>query len=128
MGLNFLGSSSAYDESGFAPFHEGVTDDFERPSQRPPNPNPRNFTIEDWESFGVWLVLKVTYPDCTNYEGRKILVYKNATLEDLRRQGHLDPHFAGNKKWLSPFARFEPTPDGWDKARVFALAMSQSGM
>ena len=83
-----------------------------------PNPDPTNFVIGKSLPIGRFLLVEVEYPDCTNYEGRKIMVYENVTLQDLKKQGHLDPHFAENKKFHSPIARFEPTSKGWDMAYI----------
>ncbi len=44
------------------------------------NPNPRNF------QFGTnWFLLPPRYPECTNFEGKKILVWHGTV------KGHLDP-------------------------------------
>jgi hypothetical protein len=65
-------------------------------------------------------VLKARYPDCTNYEGLKVLLFKNTTIEEVYRQKHLDPHFTNNRNVIAPFARFEPTREGWDAAVMLA--------
>jgi len=90
-----------------------------------PNPNPKNFEILETQSFGAWTVAKVKYPDATNYEGTKILVYR-ATLNKLASQKELDPHFC-EKGHLSPFARFEPTEAGWKVAIALAQKLSRVG-
>lgn len=87
-----------------------------------PNPNPLNFQITRAEQVGSGLVLEVLYPDCTNYEGRKVLVYDGVTLGQLHAQGSLDPHFSDNAERISPMARFEPTERGW------ALALQVAGL
>jgi len=89
-----------------------------------PNPDPTNFVIGKALTVGNYLLLEVEYPDCTNYEGRKILLYHNVTLQELKKQGHLDPHFAENKRFHSPVARFEPTERGWDMAYQLAKLLS----
>lgn len=81
-----------------------------------PNPNPNNYTILDKVRIGKHLVIKIQYHDCTNYEGVKILLYRNTTLLSLVKQKAIDPHFSNNKKYKSPFARFEPTEEGWETA------------
>lgn len=87
-----------------------------------PNPNPRNFKVVRSEQIFECLVVEVLYPDCTNYEGRKIMVYANTTLDKmLKKNGNvLDPHFCENKDFVSPIARFEPTERGWKLARALA--------
>jgi hypothetical protein len=73
-----------------------------------PAPNPKNFEILKQVHRPQGQVLIVKYPDCTNYEGVKVLVYK--TSKFLGNMSELDPHF--DKGGKSPFARFEPTPAG----------------
>lgn len=85
------------------------------------NPDPNNYKILSHWSCGKFLVIKIKYPDCNNYEGKKILVYKNTTLEDLIKQKSIDPHFSNNKKYKSPIARFEPTDEGLRMALDFVF-------
>ena len=81
------------------------------------NPNPQRFEILRVAKQGTFLIVEVRYPDCTNYEGRKILLFKgNMTEAKLRRLESLDPHFTNNSQVAAPVARFEPTPNGWDMA------------
>jgi hypothetical protein len=85
-----------------------------------PNPDPSNYKILEWMSYANgYLIVKIKYPDCTNYEGKKILVFKNCSLTDLKKQRKIDPHFSKNKKMFSPVARFEPTDEGWENAQKF---------
>ena len=101
MGL-FMMSSSSYDSSPkIKVVHAG-------------NPDPENYTILRSCKYKKYLLVEVRYPDCTNYEGHKILLYKKTTLKDLLIQGSIDPHFAANKEKHSPIARFEPTDEGWE--------------
>jgi hypothetical protein len=89
-----------------------------------PMPDPRRFKI--LRGFNVvnkdstWAILEVCYPDCTNYEGRKILVYKGITTYQIGNPARLDPHFT--KGPITPFARFEPTEEGWEGALTLAKA------
>lgn len=89
-----------------------------------PNPDPDNYKVVKAEQVGEFLLLKIHYPDCTNYEGNKILVFKGVTPLDLLNQRSIDPHFFQNKTVKSPVARFVPTDEGWAMARTFAEAMS----
>jgi len=50
-------------------------------SQTLPNPDPRNFDIRCVVTIGDYIVVRVHYPDCANYEGNKIMVYEGVTLE-----------------------------------------------
>ena len=91
------------------------------PVQSLPNPNPQRYTISGNIRLGRYLLVDIIYPDCTNYEGRKILLYRDVTIEKLIKQGSIDPHFSNNSNFHSPIARFEPTEDGMDIARSFMV-------
>lgn len=108
-----------YDESGFKQFR--------RKNKKLPNPDPKNFVIEQHYECGNYVVLLVKYPDCTNYEGKKILLYQDVDLKNLKKQKSLDPHFSENKKFHSPIARFQPTEEGWNLACGVAFWLSHEG-
>lgn len=76
------------------------------------NPNPRNFELVRVRQVKCHLVAQIRYPDCTNYEGMKIMVFKDLTEARLLGVRFLDPHFT-DQDTLKPFARFEPTDEGW---------------
>lgn len=82
-----------------------------------PNPNPKNYKILRNEYINKCIIIEIQYGDCENYEGRKILLFENCTLNDLIKQKLIDPHFCENKKVHSPIARFEPTERGWEMAK-----------
>jgi hypothetical protein len=76
------------------------------------NPNPTNFIILHEQRIGKYLILHVKYPDCKNFEGQKLMVYKGfKTSEELIKYNlfKLDPHFCNSKG--SPIARFAPTTE-----------------
>lgn len=81
------------------------------------DPNPRNWKIVKAEEYAKHLIIELKYPDCTNYEGNKILLFENVSLVELVNQGMIDPHFFKDSKYKSPIARFEPTKRGWEMAR-----------
>lgn len=81
-----------------------------------PNPNPENFQILKSKIIGRYILLSVNYPDCTNFEGDKILLYKDVNINTLLEQKSLDPHFSNNTLLHSPIARFKPTKEGWELA------------
>ena len=89
---------------------------------QPGNPDPQEFTITSVEQHGYYLICRVTYQDCTNYEGRKILVFRGVTEQQLRQSKELDPHFCGDGH-VSPVARFVPTPEGLRMARTLVKAL-----
>lgn len=84
----------------------------------PINPNPKNFTIVDSVSYGRYTVCLINYPNCTNFEGDKILIVKDVDVKSLLE---IDPHFT---KDGFVFARFEPTDEGWVTAAKFAFGLS----
>jgi len=78
------------------------------------NPNPYDFAIIDWEEKGDYLLVQVKYPNCTNYEGNKVLLFKGVTMDQLRSQCAIDPHFSEDPNHFHPIARFEPSIQGWE--------------
>jgi len=79
------------------------------------------FEIKRHWGMGRFVVLFVNYPNCTNYEGNKILIFENISLKEIRSWRNLDPHFLDDGK--SPIARFRPDTDGWEKAKRFIQMM-----
>lgn len=131
MGFHLFGSSSSFDRDCCCKrARRNEYDEIQRQLaetqlkvtalQKLPNPNPNNYVILDSEQVGNNLVVRIKYPDCTNYEGEKILVFANTTLPQLVKQKAIDPHFSENKKYLSPIARFVPTSKGWTLALTCA--------
>lgn len=112
MGLGFGISSSKLDKEPTFKHDKGL-----------PNPDPSNFRILHHEQIGPYLILTILYPDCTNYEGRKVLLFKGVKLEEINQQKLIDPHFSQNTQYHSPVARFEPTTMGWKMAQVLAHSM-----
>lgn len=88
------------------------------------NPDPSKYKIIDAMEVDNYLIIKLKYDDCTNYEGMKILVYKDTTAVGLLRQGKIDPHFSDCLTAKHPIARFEPTPEGWRNARLFVQTLA----
>jgi len=68
------------------------------------------------------LIVGIKYHDCKNFEGKKILVFKNLYIERLEMQKLIDPHFSENKNFHSPIARFEPNDEGLENAYLFCKA------
>ena len=115
MGLRLFGSSSSYDDKPRV--IERVVEKVKQVVL--PNPDPKKFRIMRHTHIHNYLIVEVMYPDCTNFEGRKILVYENVDLAKLQEQGHIDPHFSNSRRFISPIARFVPTERGWDMAFTF---------
>lgn len=90
-----------------------------------PNPNKFRWKILNFYPFpNKWCVVVVRYLDCTNYEGKKVLVYDNRyKFNKLVASKILDPHFSNDD--YSPIARFVPTGDGIRLAKNFARAQAK---
>lgn len=101
-------SASSFDESSFIENNDN--------SIMPANPDPLKYEILEHILLGNKLIIKINYIGCTNYEGNKILMYENCTLNQLKNQKYIDPHFSESTKFISPIARFEPTQRGWNMA------------
>ena len=85
----------------------------------PGNPDPKRFRIDKHARIGNYLILCVVYPDCRNFEGKKVMVFKDLTIRQVENFESLDPHFSNSKDFASPIARFLPTMEGWHHARQF---------
>lgn len=83
------------------------------------NPDPKRYSIKRMHKKGDFLIIRINYPDCSNFEGNKILVYKDCTIVELAQQGSIDPHFSDSKEFHSPIARFRPDDEGWKMAEFF---------
>ena len=130
MGLGPRISNSSYD-SEYHPYdkecnykHRPTPVPIATSKQSFGNPNPLNFNIIRTSQIKNYLLVEVAYPDCYNYEGIKLLVYKDCTVGDIIKQGSMDPHFSENKTLHSPIARFVPTNEGWSMAESFVYLMS----
>lgn len=89
------------------------------------NPNPRNWKLIRKHELDKYLILELEYPNCTNFEGRKILVFKGVSYVKLIEKNvkMIDPHFSDNKEFFSPVARFEPTEFGWNAAMLLCQTL-----
>jgi hypothetical protein len=87
-------------------------------TQKAQNPNPFVFVIEKIVQIGRFTIAQVHYPNCTNYEGRKILLWHGHTLQNIKKLKAIDPHFSEDS--FTPIARFEPTIRGWKMAEKMA--------
>jgi hypothetical protein len=88
------------------------------------NPDPSNFEILQGGMNKNFTIVRVRYPDCDNFEGEKILVYKGPVLKEIMKQKKLDPHFC-DKCPLSPIARFAPTEEGLSLALKLTATINQ---
>ena len=117
MGLGILGNScSSYD---YDTNNKQVTKIVNITKNINCNPDPQKWTIKKSLQIENFLIIYVNYPNCTNYEGNKILVYVNLCISDLYAIGKIDPHFSDKKPQFSPIARFVPNEEGWAMAIIF---------
>lgn len=83
-----------------------------------PNPSPSQWMLMQCVQYENAHAVMVKYLGCTNYEGKKVIVYKGTYDKDLLVR---DPHFAESDN--SPLARFKPTEEGWNLAKSFAKGL-----
>lgn len=81
------------------------------PAAVAPNPDPSRWIPIKILKINGYLIAEIQYLDCTNFDGRKIMVF--CGIDQLPER--LDPHFRDDPG--SPVARFQPTPRGWTAAR-----------
>lgn len=115
-------SSSSFDSYERPKTNKYKNTDMSHPSSSSSlNPNPSNYKILKAVEENGFLILKINYPNCTNFEGNKILVFaRGVTLLDIVNQKLIDPHFSSNDSYHSPIARFEPSDRGWNWAVNFS--------
>jgi hypothetical protein len=124
MPKNWMSCNSNDIETGHASFHpynnieelKNKINELEKVQKL--NPRADKYIIEKSIQVDSNLVLFIKYLNCTNYEGNKILVYKNTDIQTLLKvnNGLLDPHFSNNDNFINPFARFVPTQEGLEKS------------
>ena len=111
MGIGIFGSSFSRLESSSSRTACGSGGG----SPLPGDPIPTNFKFLKTHEAGKYTVTEILYPDASNYEGRKIAIYK-CDIKTLHKAIRLDPHFNEKTGKLVPIARFEPTEQGWNMA------------
>ena len=92
-------------------------------ARAPGEPDPRSFTIVSKQRSHDYVIAEVQFPDCTTYEGRKILVYRRRVFDRVQRAGVMDPHFLEHGD--CPLARFAPTADGMRAAQAMVTALEK---
>ena len=80
------------------------------------NPNPYLFRVLLAITLQDFIVAEIQYIGCTNFEGKKILVFKGMTMAEFTEKLQIDPHF---NEYSQLVARFVPTIEGWDMALQF---------
>lgn len=88
--------------------------------------NTENFTIKRKEHIGNYYILKVHYPNCTNYNGYKILVLESKYKIDFEWVRRLNPHcIEDTTHGIKLIARFFPTDEGWSIATFLCTCLTR---
>ena len=89
-----------------------------------PNPNKFKFTVIRLQVIEGLTLVWANYPDCSNYNGNKIILTEGWNVGDEE----LDPHFLEFQPY-TVLARFIPTELGWELGKEAALyiAMRRRG-
>jgi hypothetical protein len=74
------------------------------------NPDPSLFTIKSLHFINGYTIAVVVYPNCINFEGKKVLAFEGDLINRLTASKKIDPHFFDSR--LSPVARFSPNIKG----------------
>ena len=88
-----------------------------KPVAPAPNPDPSRFRILGTQQFENACVVIAKYLDCTNYEGKKVMVFEGHFTCPIE----LDPHFSEDDN--SPIARFKPDEKGLKLAADLAKSL-----
>lgn len=90
---------------------------------RPGEPQAHRFELIKVEQVGLNVVALVRYPDASEFDGAKVLLYRNEAVARIEAAPMLDPHFLMASAHPKPFARFEPTEEGLRAALLMAEAL-----
>lgn len=115
MGINVLGSKTKTKWSSSTGSICNCRD------EKDIEPKSDLFEIIWVKKIGKCLITKIHYPNCTNWDGYKILVFKDISEKELRNAKLIDPHFSKSK--LSPIARFKPGFEGVENATAFCKSI-----
>ena len=74
-------------------------------------PNPNKYRVVMTERYTNSTLVIIDYVGCSNFEGRKVMVYSG----NFNPVGSVDPHFSATG--VSPIARFKPDEIGLKLAR-----------
>lgn len=77
------------------------------------NPVPTHFKVLQVSQIGRYVIAKIKYPECINYEGLKIIVFDNDSIKQIKKRKEIDPHFFKDSNII---ARFKPDNIGWKNA------------
>lgn len=91
-----------------------------------PNPDPKNFKIEAVsvaKNKRSIVVVEATFPGCTTFGGKKIMVYEATLARFALPVRELDPHFTESDPTL--LARFPANDQGLQDALDYAEMKSK---
>lgn len=91
------------------------SDDYTKESVTTPNPNKFNFKILDKKIKGDYLLVHIIYPDCTTFDGKKLILFKGIDFNDLSEMSEIDPHFLEDNNVA---ARFRCNTEGLHLANI----------
>jgi hypothetical protein len=84
------------------------------------NPNPERYKIDKCIQMDDLIIVRIKYNDARDFEGYRVLVLENVTIEDLMNASGIDPHFAEDEyAAFSPIASFKPDEHGIERAKAF---------
>ena len=106
MGLNFISTKK-------------TSNDYEEKKVSKYDPKPNHFEIKNVYESNGHCIIYINYPNCINYEGNKVLVFKDTKKEEIEKLNEIDPHFTDSENIIKPIARFELTYEGWNLAIKF---------
>lgn len=75
------------------------------------DPIATRFRIVNMYSVNGHTLAHINYPNCTNFEGNKYILFKDTSIKEIEQMGEIDPHFQQGSNII---ARLEPTPMGWN--------------
>ena len=96
-----------------------TSDDCNENTDTSPEPNPFRFEILDEHEELRTIALKVRYPNATEFNGIKILVYDITHKDWIHNTKKLDPHFLEGE--ISPLVRLKGNDLGWILAKSLKL-------
>jgi len=90
------------------------------------NIDPQSFRIMDLLCVGDYLIARIKYNGCTTCEGVKILLVSDIDQKSFRNLKAIDPYFDGNNSDFKLIARFAPTEEGMNIARMLAKNLTEN--
>lgn len=88
--------------------------------------DPKKYSIKRVEKSGDYLIVKINYLDNKEFDGNRILVFKDCTIAELATQGTINPVFSEKKDFIYPIAMFRPDSNGWELAEAFVYTLKLS--